>query len=190
MKHEVQLKVKKYIEMYNLVEHHSQPGNLIADIYRGPEIEVDKNIFVGGKRPVTNAIYYMVLEKAITQFNHVKSTKYWQYCDGSPQAVCIIDTKNNSFEDFILGDPMIHADLGKKFNKKVLQIVAILPTQWIASKLMDNQLFSLISCTMTPGFDMRDFTVASIKEAKKRFPKFANEINDFFDENNMSCNIC
>lgn len=182
MKTEDQKKVSHYISTYNLIAHHSQPGNLIANIYIGPEIEVDETIFEGGKRSITNAIYYMVLEKEITQFNNLKSVKYWQYCDGSPQHVCIIDTKNDTFDDFILGDPVIHADVAKQFNKKIFQIIAVLPTQWIGSKLVDQNSFSLITCTVTPGFDMRDFTVLTIDESKKKFPNLSDKIENFFNQ--------
>lgn len=176
-----QEKVNQYIKTLHLIPHHSQPGCLLADIYQGPIVDVDKNIFSGGKRPQSNAIYHMVIETAITQFNNVKSPKYWQYCDGSPQAVCIVDTKNKTFEEFILGDPLIHAALAEKLNKKLLQIICILPHQWIGAKLINNKSFSLITCTMTPGFDMQDFNVADINKAKILFPYVAKQIHQFFD---------
>lgn len=177
---EDQRKVTQYIKIHRLIAHHSQPGNLISDIYIGPEIAVDKNTFEGGKRPATNAIYYMVLEKEATLLNHVKSIKYWQYCDGSPQHVVLVDEKNNVWEEFILGDPLVHADIARQLNKKIVEIIAVLPTQWIGSRLVDQNSFSLITCTVTPGFDMRDFTVLSIAEAQAKFPQFTDKIHQFY----------
>ncbi len=180
MKIEDQKKVEQYISIHHLIAHHSQPGNLISDIYVGPEVSVDEKIFVGGKRPVTNAIYYMVIGKAVTQFNHLKSVKYWQYCDGSAQHVALVDVEKNTMEEIILGDPLIHADLARQLNKKLLQIIPVLPTQWIGSRLVDENSFSLITCTVTPGFDMRDFSVLTIAESKERFPCLADKIEKFF----------
>jgi len=181
MKAEDQKKVDQYISIHHLIAHHSQPGNLISDIYIGPEIKVDEDLFQGGRRPATNAIYYMVLEKAATLFNHVKSIKYWQYCDGSPQHVAILDTEKGTLDDFILGDPLAHAGLARQLNKKLLEIVAVLPTQWIGSRLVDQSTFSLITCTVTPGFDMRDFSVLTIAESKEKFPKLADKIETFYN---------
>lgn len=181
MKMEDQKKVDQYISKFQLIVHHSQPGSLLGDIFIGPEVKVDENVFVGGKRPVTNAIYYMILEKAVTQFNHLKSVKYWQYCDGSPQHVALIDMEKNTLEEVILGDPLIHADLAQRLNKKLFQIIPVLPVQWIGSRLVDQSSFSLITCTVTPGFDMRDFSVLTIAESKMRFPDLANKIEKFFN---------
>jgi len=182
MEPEDQRKVKQYIKMHHLIAHHSQPGNLISDIYTGPEVSVDESIFKGGKRPATNAIYYMILGREVTLFNHVKSIKYWQYCDGSPQHVVLLDEENNIWDEFILGDPLIHSEAARQLNKRLVEIVVVLPTQWIGSRLLNQNSFSLITCTLTPGFDMRDFTVLTIPEAKKKFPKFTDKIESFFNE--------
>jgi predicted cupin superfamily sugar epimerase len=181
MNTEDQKKVDQYISIHHLIAHHSQPGNLISDIYTGPEIRVDDSIFEGGKRPATNAIYYMVLGEAVTLLNNLKSIKYWQYCDGSPQHVVLVDTEKGTWDDFILGDPLAHAEVARQLNKKILQIATVLPSQWVGSRLVDTSSFSLITCTVTPGFDRRDFSVLTIAESKEKFPKFANKIEIFYN---------
>jgi len=47
----------------------------------------------------------------------------------------------------------------------------------IKKKLINNKSFSLITCTMTPGF----FIVTDINKAKTLFPYCAEQIHQFFD---------
>lgn len=173
-------KIERYIATYKLTEHHAFPSSYIGEIFRSvEEIEVDPTIYEGGTRAVTDSVYYLLVGSGITKFNNLKAPKHWHYCDGSPQAVCIIDTKKNTFEEVILGDPILHEEFGKKSGKQIIQALAILPHQWTCAKLIDQESFSLMTCIVTPGFDIRDFRMIEMEEAKKMFPAFQKQISDF-----------
>ena len=42
---------------------------------------------------------------------------------------------------------------------------------WFASKPIDDNSFSLVGCTVAPGFDFEDFELASRKELLSQYPQ-------------------
>ena len=52
-------------------------------------------------------------------------------------------------------------------------------TYWFAAKVIADGDFSLVSCTVSPGFDFRDFILPSRKELTELYPQHADIINEF-----------
>ncbi|MBT4414299.1 MAG: hypothetical protein HOC83_09455, partial [Polaribacter sp.] len=42
---------------------------------------------------------------------------------------------------------------------------------YFAAEVLEKNSFSFTGCTVSPGFDFRDFVLPSCKELSKKFPK-------------------
>ena len=67
--------------------------------------------------------------------------------------------------------------IGKNIEKgEILQYVVPANT-WFASEVMNKKDFVLCGCTVSPGFDFKDFEMPSRKELISLFPKHSEAIN-------------
>jgi hypothetical protein len=50
---------------------------------------------------------------------------------------------------------------------------------WFAAKVVEESSYSLVGCTVSPGFDFRDFELADRDCLINMFPKLEDVINEF-----------
>ncbi len=169
---------QQYCEKYHLQPHPEQEYGYFYENFRDAPMNVDSTIYKEEVASRTTSVYFALTDDGKIEFNQVKdSTKYYQYCDGSAQHVYILDEKKNSRTDYILGNPSLH---GWSINNIVVtnQIV-ILPHQWVAAELIDKESFSLMTCTVSPGFDFKRFILADKEMLTNKFPEYQELIQQF-----------
>jgi len=50
---------------------------------------------------------------------------------------------------------------------------------WFAATVLDQESFSLIGCTVSPGFNFKDFTLTSRKKLSETYPQHHEIIKQF-----------
>ncbi len=66
-------------------------------------------------------------------------------------------------------------------NGEVPQVI-IPKNRWFAAELINKKGFSLVGCTVAPGFDFNDFQLAKRSELIKLYPQHKNLITKFTRE--------
>jgi len=137
------------------LERHPE-GGYYKETYRSSKmIDTDR-----GKRNVSTEIYFLLEGNDKSKFHRIKSDECWFYHQG------------NALEIFVLlPEGLKIITLGNNiFNSEVPQ--AIIPANsWFASKVKSETGFALVSCTVSPGFDFKDFEIAERKKLQKEFPE-------------------
>jgi uncharacterized protein len=141
------LKLKKHPE-----------GGYFAETYRS------KNSFkksqlpkkFGGKRQHSTTIYFMLTGKDFSAFHRLKADEVWHFYSGSPLNIYVIQ-KNGKLKKIILGknhhyQTVIHAE------------------QWFAAEVTEPRSYSLVGCTVSPGFDFKDFELGEEEKLVKLYP--------------------
>ena len=80
---------------------------------------------------------------------------------------------------YLLGDEEIEImKLGpdKRKGERLVQVVE--GGSWFAARPTEKSSFSLVSCQVVPGFDFRDFELASRQDLIKSFPHASNLIQE------------
>ncbi len=112
-----------------------------------------------GKRFLSTCIYYLITGENNSRFHRLRSTEIWFYHFGSPVEIYMINEQGK----------LIKTRLGKE---KQLSLQAIINSQsWFAAEVKEKNSFCLVSCTVSPGFDYKDFELADTKKLINKYPQ-------------------
>ena len=158
---------KEIIESLNLTAH--PEGGYYKENYRSKGLISPNSLWKGakGNRNYSTGIFFLLDMKQFSAFHKIKQDEMWHYYMGSTLLLHIID-KNGNYETIKIGKNLK--------NGEFLQYVVPADT-WFASEVMDKKDFVLCGCTVSPGFDFKDFQMPSRKELTNLYPKHANAIN-------------
>ncbi|HXV27673.1 MAG TPA: cupin domain-containing protein [bacterium] len=150
-----------WIKALDLVPH--PEGGYYRETYRSPEIIHPHHLpdRFEGPRNVSTAIYFLLLGHQISLFHRIKCDEVWHFYAGSSLTLYLIDSAGR-LSSIILG--------GDFSNGEVFQ--AVIPMgMWFGAAVNDVSSFSLIGCTVAPGFDFHDFELGSRDQLSVQFPQ-------------------
>jgi uncharacterized protein len=152
-----------YIEKLKLKKH--PEGGYFSEVYRS-EDNIKKEALpdgFSGERSISTSIYFLLEKEELSHFHRIKSDELWHFYDGASVTIHIIDERGG-YEKKILGRDIE--------NDESFQIVA--PKNcWFGAEVNDKTSYSLIGCTVAPGFDFDDFELAKREELLSRYPERA-----------------
>ncbi len=157
-----------WIEKLGLKEH--PEGGYFRETFRS-----DVNLYVKGmgRRSASTAIYYLLEKGQRSVFHRIKSDELWHFYAGSPLRLYVIDGKRRG------------GGRGSKEEKTMIAAVTLGPDPdsgqalqaavragyWFAAESAGS--YSLVGCTVAPGFDFDDWQVGSRGYLVKRYPRHA-----------------
>ncbi len=101
-------------------------------------------------RPTGTAIYFLLKDGENSHWHTVDATEIWFYHAGAPLILSVSKTDKGPAQDILIG-PDHAADQ---------QPQAIVPTRyWQAARTTGE--WTLVSCTVSPGFDFSGFHLAA-----------------------------
>ena len=159
---------KYYIEKLGLIQH--VEGGAFNETYRSELIIPQATLPIGfkGNRNASTAIYFLLSFGQFSAFHKILSDEMWHFYAG--QTLTIYEIENNgNLITHILG-----ADLE---NGETFQCV-IKAGNWFGSRCELANGFSLVGCTVSPGFDFADFELANKNELCQAFPALVNLISE------------
>ncbi len=122
----------------------------------------------GAIRSVATGIYFLLHAKDISALHRIKSDETWHFYEGSPVALWILDPKTRKARTVKLGR---NSAKGEVFQ-------AVVPAGcWFGARL-PLQGFALLGCTVSPGFDFRDFEMAVRDNLIRKYPRHKKAILD------------
>ena len=150
-----------WIRILNLVPH--PEGGFYREVYRSAE-SIPKRALpprYGGPRAFSTSIYFLLRSGQVSRFHRLKSDEVWHFYAGSPLFVHAI-TDKRSLRLIRMGrDPR---------KGEVLQ--AVVPAgSWFGAEVALRRAYSLVGCTLAPGFDFADFELGRRGDLLARFPR-------------------
>jgi uncharacterized protein len=160
---------KYYIDKLGLVRH--PEGGYYTEIYRSAEYYYSDSLpeRYNGDRNFSTSIYFLLEGKDVSNFHRLKSDEIWHFLDGSSVKIYLLD-RNGKLSEIILGKNL---DYGER-----LQAV-IEKGNWFAAEVIDKSSYTLVSCTVAPGFDFNDFELGNREVLLKDYPQYREEILRF-----------
>ena len=136
-------------------------GGYFRETYRAKQ-KINENVlpknFVGD-RNISTSIYFLLDGDQVSHFHKLMSDELWHFYKGSP---IILHCLN--------GDNYKKILIGNNFSKGELPQCPIKAGTWFAAEIKNKKSYSLVGCTVSPGFDFADFKLAKRSELLKRFP--------------------
>lgn len=156
---------KNLISQYNLLPH--PEGGYFRETYRSDENIPESGLpsRFQGIRTFSTAIYFLLLKDLFSAFHRIKSDECWHFYEGDSLFVHVLHT-NGNYELIRLGK---NREEGEVYQ-------AVVPAgAWFASETKGE--YSLVGCTVAPGFNFLDFELAKDAELKAQYPEFAGLID-------------
>jgi predicted cupin superfamily sugar epimerase len=150
------MNAQEWIKELNLLPH--PEGGFYRETYRSPEEIIAPGF--EGKRNVSTAIYFLLEEKNKSHFHRIKSDELWFFHEGETLEILCLSKKG-----------MTSVLLGKNIRKGEKLQVLISAGTWFGARIKNETGYSLVSCTVAPGFDFKDFEMATHEILKKEFPE-------------------
>jgi uncharacterized protein len=143
-------------------------GGYYRETYRSEETTINKD---GALRNVCTAIYFLLEDEDKSRFHRIQSDELWFFHLGqSLEILCITDGELKSIS---LGNNLLAGE--------VLSFRVPAKT-WFASRVKCEKGFSLVSCTVAPGFDFADFELATRDKLSQEYPHLNVIIQEFTKE--------
>jgi predicted cupin superfamily sugar epimerase len=150
------------IKKLNLIKH--PEGGYYRETYRSEGI-IPKSVLpdtYSGNRNYATLIYYMLVGNDISCLHKLPSDEIWHFYEGSPLLIYMIDTKGK-LEIITLGNEI---DKGEVFHFVVKAGV------WFGAEVVDKSSYSLMGCTVAPGFHFDDDIIGKRDELISMFPQY------------------
>jgi len=160
-------KAEYWIKKLQLKPH--PEGGFFKEIYRSETKLSEKSLPTrySGNRDAVTSIYYLLKGKEISKFHRLKSDEIWHYFTGSPLTIHIL-TNTGTYQKVTLGP-----DIEKNMSFQCV----IRHDQWFGATVDDPSFFTLVGCTVAPGFDFNDFELANKIDLIKQYPSHSDIIN-------------
>lgn len=113
-----------------------------------------------GMRAASTAIYFLLGSHNFSAFHRIQSDELWHFHAGDTVEI---------FEIMNTGELVVH-QLGRENFQCTIKA-----RNWFASKPKNPNTYSLVSCTVAPGFEFDDFEIAKREELMNVYPQH-NEI--------------
>jgi predicted cupin superfamily sugar epimerase len=138
-------------------------GGAYSRVYTS-QIILDKTSLPGnfhGSRPACTHIYYLLQKNEFSAFHKIQSDELWHFYDGDTLIISEIN-KDGSLTKHLLG---------KNIEAGESLFCVINAGNWFASSLKAGGLFSLVGCTVCPGFDFAEFELAKRNDLISKYPQ-------------------
>jgi uncharacterized protein len=152
---------KRLVKKLGLEEH--PEGGYFKETYRAKTL-----VNVQGRedmRNIATAIYYMLADNQFSAFHRIRSDEIWHYYAGSSITLYAINDEGK-FAKIRIGRGEAHQTVMKAGT-------------WFAASLNRKYSYCLLGCTLSPGFDHRDWELGERDKLAKLYPQYNNIIKRY-----------
>ena len=102
----------------------------------------------GGRRAHSTAIYFLLKKGEVSHWHRIDAAEVWHFYRGSPLALSIAPLRG----------PAVSHVLGNDIAKEQRPQIVVPPRAWQSARSLGA--YSLVGCTVSPGFDFSVFELA------------------------------
>lgn len=151
-----------WVAKYNMQAH--PEGGYFVETYRSSE-QIRQAALpgrFGGPRAFGTAIYFLLEGHQCSALHRIQADELWHFYAGDALEVFVIYPEEGTLEVIRLGRD---SEAGEVFQ-------AVVPAgAWFGSRPAAGALYSLVGCTVAPGFDFEDFELAERDALLTQFPQ-------------------
>ena len=152
---------KEWINSLNLSPH--PEGGWFREVYRSEETISETGLpgRFNGNRAFSTAIYFLLKETDFSALHRIQQDEVWHFYDGSALTIHMID----------LDADYSTVTLGRDVQKGERPL-AIVPAGYLfGATVNDVKSYSLVGCTVAPGFDFADFEMPERGRLLEQLPQ-------------------
>jgi predicted cupin superfamily sugar epimerase len=163
---------QEIIERLSLSPH--PEGGYYRETYRSQEIFTQEQLpgRYTGDRSLATCIYFLLAGNEFSAFHRIQSDETWHHYHGQALHIYCISPGGNFIEK-LLG-PALHQGQEPQFT--------VPAGYWFAARVKGHSGFSLIGCTVAPGFDFSDFEMGKKSVLIKEYPQHSEILSSLCKE--------
>lgn len=120
-----------------------------------------------GPRAASTGIYFLIESGNVSRFHRIDADEMWHFYAGDALIVHMIAPSGQYSQHIIGSDPD---------NAEVFQ--AVVPAgSWFGAEVTDGGHYSLVGCTVAPGFEFSGFELANKDKLLNQYPDHATIID-------------
>ncbi len=131
-------------------------GGYYREIYRSPEVFKKSKDQI---RSCGTIIYYLLEGHDYSRFHRLRSDEMWHYHQGECIELNIIREGEHS-----------RSVLGPLTCRDAFPCITIPAGSWFSACIASGKGYALVSCTVIPGFDFKDFELADARLLAEAYP--------------------
>jgi predicted cupin superfamily sugar epimerase len=150
-----------WIERFNMVKH--PEGGFFHETHRSIETIRGEHLppRYNGDRRISTAIYFLLKGDRPSLFHRLKSEEIWHFYAGCPVTIHVINAEGE-YSNVRLGV----AEEGEEAYQGIIHAGS-----WFGAIVDDPEGYSLVGCTVAPGFDFTDFEMGERADLLGRYPR-------------------
>jgi hypothetical protein len=153
---------QQLITHFDLQEH--PEGGYFKETYRSEGV-IPEYVFPDlfeGRRNYCTGIYFLLTSDTFSAFHRIRQDEMWHFYQGSPLTIHMISPDGNYSKQLI----------GLDFENGGLPQFTVPKEYWFAAEVNHPESYSFVGCTVSPGFDFRDFDLAKRHQLIEQFPPY------------------
>lgn len=156
------MNIQDYIQQLQLLPH--PEGGYYKETYRSQATANFKGF--DGERNYCTGIYFLIEKNNFSALHRIKSDEMWHFYAGDALEVIEITPEGK----------LIITHVGSNLMKGEVFQYTVKAGHWFGSRVIQGGDFSLVGCTVSPGFDFNDFEMADRTNLTELFPEYKNLI--------------
>jgi predicted cupin superfamily sugar epimerase len=150
-----------FISELNLIAH--PEGGYFREVYRSEELIPGDALpyRYSGSRAFSTVIYFLLKSGEPSRFHRLQSDEIWHFYAGSSLTIHQI-VADGEYLETILGGSI---ESGESYQAVIHEHT------WFAAEVNQADSYSLIGCTVAPGFDFADFELGERVSLLAAFPQ-------------------
>lgn len=157
----------EWIAALQLQEH--PEGGWFAETFRSSEVfpAGDLPPRYTGDRAHFTSIYFLLEKGQFSALHRLQTDEIWHFHDGAPLEIVSMDAQGN-WSVRVIGRDVAAGHFPQ----------ALVPRgHWFGARSLGD--FTLVGCTMAPGFEFADFEMGDRVELTDQYPQHAASISEF-----------
>lgn len=161
--------IESIIKKLNLIPH--PEGGYYRETYRGAIQIRQEDLGPGftGNRDCCTSIYFLLTSGSFSAFHRIRQDEIWHFYHGSPLALHLISPEGEYSKNTV----------GNSLEPDQMPQFVVPAGYWFAAATLGINTYSLVGCTVSPGFDFDDFELGKQEELISKFPKHEQLIRRF-----------
>ncbi len=154
-------RVDQLVSKLELTPH--PEGGFYKETYRSDGVIPKENLNTefSGDRNYCTGIYFLLTKGNFSAFHKINQDEMWHFYEGDPLRVHMIDHKSK----------YTYQDIGLNLEAGEIPQFTVPAGVWFASEVTSGGIYSLVGCTVSPGFDFDDFQLPSQTTMLELFPE-------------------
>ncbi len=153
--------MEEIISHLNLKPH--PEGGYFRETYRSDNYINEDSLTSNyeGKRNYSTCIYFLLTSNIFSAFHRIQQDEIWHFYSGSPIRLHTI-SETGIHSEFIIGND---------FAKEQVPQLVVTGGFWFGAEVINPNDYSLVGCTVAPGFDFADFELPTRQKLISLFPE-------------------